>query len=120
MFRLSRVQGAVRTTSRPQSYEIPPGTDLRQLTQMLAPRRPDRTAVVLVREGAGHGLRRHARTLPEGEAPAGWDRLEVDFASAETLADEVLEYGADVVVVTPDEVRAEVVARLRRVAGAVL
>lgn len=118
MFRLSRVQGAVRSASRPQSYEIPPGTDLRELTQMLAPRRPDRTAVVLVRQGAGHGLRRHATTAEDGAGQQGWDRLEVGFASAETLADELLEYGADVVVVEPPEVRAEVVARLERVAGA--
>jgi len=120
MFRLSRVQGAVRTASRSQSYDIPPGTDLRELTQVLAPRRPDRTAVVLVREGAGHGLRRHARPADGGgTACDGWDRLEVDFASAETLAGEVLEYGADAVVVEPPEVRDEVVARLERVAGAV-
>ncbi|MFP5252387.1 MAG: helix-turn-helix transcriptional regulator [Actinomycetes bacterium] len=119
MFRLSRVQGAVRTTGRPHSYDIPPGTDLRELTQMLAPRQPDRTAVVLVRDGAGHGLRRHARVATHGQTRAGWDRLEVAFASAETLADEVLEYGADVIVLEPAEVRDEVVARLERVAGAV-
>lgn len=119
MFRLSRVQGAVRTTTRPQSYEIPEGTDLRELTQMLAPRRPDRTAVVLVRQGAGHGLRRHARPTDGAGHRDGWDRLEVDFASAETLADEILEYGADVVVEEPAEVRDEVVARLERVVGAV-
>ena len=119
MFRLSRVQGAVRTTTRPQSYDIPAGTDLRELTQMLAPQRPDRTAVVLVRQGAGHGLRRHARPAEAGRGRDGWDRLEVGFASAETLADEVLEYGADVVVVEPAEVRDEVVRRLERVAGAV-
>ena len=118
MFRLSRVQGAVRNASRAQSYDIPPGTDLRELTQMLAPPRPDRSAVVLVREGAGHGLRRHARPAEGGTAREGWDRLEVDFASAETLADEVLEYGADVVVVEPPEVRDDVVARLERVVGA--
>ena len=118
MFRLSRVHGAVRTASRAQSYDIPPGTDLRELTQMLAPARPDRSAVVLVREGAGHGLRRHARPAEGGAAREGWDRLEVDFASAETLADEVLEYGADVVVVEPPEVRDEIVARLERMAGA--
>lgn len=119
MFRLSRVQGTVRTGGRQRSYDIPPDTDLRELTQMLAPRRPDRTAVLLVREGAGHGLRRHARPADGGDRRAGWDRLEVDFASAETLADEVLEHGADVVVVEPQEVRDEVVARLERVAGAV-
>jgi proteasome accessory factor B len=72
----------------------------------------------MVREGAGHGLRRHARPAEGGAARAGWDRLEVDFASAETLADEVLEYGADVVVVEPPEVRDDVVARLERVVGA--
>jgi proteasome accessory factor B len=117
LFRLSRVQGGVRPAGAAGTYDVPAGTDIRSLTQMLAPKRADRTAVVRVREGAGQGLRRHARVVATGDVPAGWERLEVDFASADTLADEVLGYGADVVVEDPAEVRDAVVARLEQVAS---
>jgi proteasome accessory factor B len=116
VFRLSRVQGEVEPDGRPGSFEVPPGTDLRALTQSLAPRPADRTATVLVRAGAAHGLRRHARRV-EGEAPDGWERLEASYSVEDGFADEVLGYGADVVVVAPEEVRDRVVRRLREVAG---
>ncbi|QNN52745.1 helix-turn-helix transcriptional regulator [Nocardioides mesophilus] len=128
LFRLSRVQGEVRSEGRAGGYDVPPDTDIRALTRRLAPAPADRSAVLRVRPGAGHGLRRRARPAPEaapgvsaGIAPGsteGWDRLEVAFASTDALADEVLGYGVDVVVETPVEVRDLVVARLRGIATA--
>jgi proteasome accessory factor B len=118
VFRLSRVQGQVVTDGPVGSFEVPAGTDLRSVTQTLAPRPPDRTAVVLVREGAGQGLRRHAE--PAGDqtgAPAGWERIEVRYGAADSFADEVLGYGADVIVEAPDDVRSSVVRRLQEVVG---
>ena len=117
VFRLSRVQGDVRTDGKPGSFEIPAGTDLRAMTESLAPRPADRTAEVLVREGTGHGLRRHAKPLDGTPAPAGWDRLEATYGAGDAFADEVLGYGADVVVVSPQDVRDDVVRRLREAAG---
>jgi proteasome accessory factor B len=120
VFRLSRVQGEVRNDGRPGSFEVPPGTDLRAVTQSLAPRPPDRVATVLVRTGAAHGLRRHAHPAAgQDGVPVGWERLEATYGAAEGFADEVLGYGADVVVETPQDVRASVVRRLREAAGEV-
>ncbi len=123
VFRLSRVQGDVATDGRPASFDVPAGTDLRAVTRALTPATADRTADVLVRRGAGHGLRRHAQPLepaqrPERDAervdvPDGWERLAVRYASTDGLVDEVLGYGAEVVVLGPSEVRDRVVARLR-------
>jgi proteasome accessory factor B len=118
VFRLSRVQGEVVTDGRPGSFEVPPGTDLRAVTQSLAPRPPDRTAQVLVRSGSAQGLRRHARPADDQEGvPAGWERLQASYGAADGFADEVLGYGADVVVEDPEDVRASVVRRLREAAG---
>jgi proteasome accessory factor B len=117
MFRLSRVHGQVVLDRRSGTYEVPEGTDLRAITSMLAPAPAERTATVLVRQGAGHGLRRHAETDASG-APEGWDRLRVRYAGSGALADEVLGYGDDVVVLEPAEVRAMVVNRLEELAGA--
>jgi proteasome accessory factor B len=117
VFRLSRVQGAVVRDGRPGSFEVPPGTDLRALTQRLAPRPADRSATLLVRKGAGHGLRRHARpAADQADAPPGWERLEATYGAADGFADEVLGYGADVVVEAPEDIRSWVVQRLREAA----
>src|SRR4051812_2143805 len=119
VFRLSRVQGEVRSEGRPGSFDVPPDTDLRTLTQSLAPQPPDRTATVLVRSGSGHGLRRHAYpAADQGGVPAGWERLLATYGGTDGLADEVLGYGADVVVEAPEDVRDSVIRRLREAAGA--
>jgi proteasome accessory factor B len=119
IFRLSRVQGAVVTDGPAASFEVPAGTDLRAVTESLAPVPADRTAEVLVRRGAGHGLRRHAAPAPDGPAsdvPDGWERLLATYGGEDVFADEVLSYGADVVVVSPQSVRDSVVRRLRETA----
>lgn len=123
MFRLSRVTGEVVATGPAGGFEVPAGVDLRELTHMLRPRPADRTAVLWLRPGAGHGLRRRAVASPAGPAaaptgvPAGWERVEVPFGHAESLVDEVLGYGADVVVDEPAEIRDAVVDRLRALVG---
>jgi proteasome accessory factor B len=116
VFRLSRVQGDVLPDGRPGSFEVPPGTDLRATTQALAPQPANRTARVLARHGAAQGMRRHAAAVQE-DAPDGWDALEVRYAATDAFADEVLGYGADVVVLSPEDVRASVVRRLEESAA---
>ncbi len=118
VFRLSRVQGTVRTDGPAGSYEVPAGTDLRAVTASLAPAPADRTAEVLVRRETGHGLRRHAAPCAEqADVPPGWDRLTASYGATDAFADEVLGYGADVVVLTPQDLRDTVVRRLREAAG---
>jgi proteasome accessory factor B len=117
LFRLSRVQGAVRPEKRSGTYDVPEGTDIRSLTRMLAPQTPDRTATVLVRAGAGHGLRRQSTPTDWSMAPEGWEALRVDYSSADRLADELLGYGADAIVLDPPELRELVVSRLEQLAG---
>ncbi|TNM39741.1 WYL domain-containing protein [Nocardioides albidus] len=115
VFRLSRVQGEVRLVGPPGAYDVPPETDVRQIARRMAPPMPTTTAVLLVREGAGHGLRRAAERIEVGVAGpddhTGWDRL-VLVRPTQGLADEVLSHGPDVVLVEPVAVREQVVARL--------
>jgi proteasome accessory factor B len=47
----------------------------------------------------------------------GWDVAEVGYSDAERFADRVTGYGADVVVLAPEEARDAVVRRLRALAG---
>ena len=114
IFRLSRVEGQPRKDGPPASYDVPAGTDVRDVAHRLAPAALTEPAQVLVRRGAGHGLRRKAASVeadvtgPDGSS--GWDRLELLRGD---LDDEVLSYGPDAFVEGPDWLRQRVVERLR-------
>jgi proteasome accessory factor B len=115
MFRVSRITGDVRPIGPPNSYTPPADLDLRALASSLAPPHPHHEATLRVRSGAGDSLRRRAQhSLALDEE---WTELVVPYASGQSLADELLSYGPDVVVVGPDEIRDDVVRRLGLLAG---
>jgi proteasome accessory factor B len=117
VFRLSRVVGEVRPTGPEGAYELPEGLDVGKLGRSLAPAPTAGRAVLLARPGTGHQLRSSASAIEPGvTGPDGepWDRLELTSLPGD-LAGEILSHGADVLVLEPAELRAEVVARLREV-----
>jgi proteasome accessory factor B len=120
VFRLSRVTGEPRRGGPAGSFEVPPGTDVRDVARRLAPSRGSmiEPAVVLVRSGTGHQLRRRAAAIEthvSGPDTASlWDRLTIAHGD---LADEVLAHGTDAFVVAPRTLRDAVVERLTAVAG---
>jgi proteasome accessory factor B len=120
VFRLSRVQGEARRAGEPGAYDVPPGTDVREVARRLAPAPTLEQATLLARSGSGLTLRRGADSVETGVAGpddrTAWDRLVVT-RSGLGLADEVLGYGADVFVEGPDELREAVVTRLRTALG---
>jgi len=71
--------------------------------------------VVRVREGKGLGLRRRAINISAG--PPGWDVVELTYPDTGRLADQVLPYGADVIVLEPPEAVVAVVERLQQLVG---
>lgn len=117
VFRLSRIVGPVRATGKSGAYEVPAGTDVRELARRLSPTFPSTRATLRVRQGTGVGLRRRAEDVRPLDAHPGWDAVTVE-GPVQELADEVLTYGADVLVEEPPALRDEVVARLRSIAGA--
>ena len=120
VFRLSRVQGEVRTVGAPGAYDVPPDADVREIARRMAPPTATERTVLLVRQGAGHGLRkgavRVATGVPGPDERTGWDRVELERPRL-GLADDVLAHGPDVVVLEPESVRESVVARLEQVVG---
>ncbi len=115
MFRLSRVVGEPVLDGPPDSYQVPPGTDLRAIAAQLAPDTPARTAVLLARARKAVGLR-HRGTV--AAADDGWDRLEVGFGRLDAMVSELVGYGDDVVVLEPEDLRREVIQRLEDVLAA--
>lgn len=120
VFRLSRVIGAVTATGKAGAYDVPAGTDVRQVARRLVPSDPQVEATLLVRQGTGLGLRRQAADVEEDVAGpdtrTAWDRVRLT-GSVGNLADEVLTYGANVMVESPADLRDQVVGRLRAVVG---
>jgi proteasome accessory factor B len=114
VFRLSRVEGEPAPVGPPGAVRRPTGVDLTALVATYDAAAPSSVAVVRVREGRCLGLRRRAQQTTSG--PSGWDVLELSYPDAQRLADQVLPYGADAVVVEPAEVVETVVRRLRAVA----
>jgi proteasome accessory factor B len=112
VFRLSRVAGPVRTRGRPGSFEVPEDHEPRPMVERSArPAAVPSPAVLRVRAGAGHTLRRRARTV--GEVDDTWSLLDLDHHDLDAFADELAGYGADVVVEQPPELRERVLERLR-------
>lgn len=113
VFRLSRIQGAVKPVGKAGGYSVPSDHSARDMIRTTVGDQQPRTAVVRARDGRGQALRRRGQVRTSEPAEPGWTVLEVPFTDADTFADEVTGYGPDVVVQEPPEVRDLVVARLR-------
>lgn len=119
VFRLSRVTGGVRAVGPPGAFTVPPDVDLRAMISSTEPPEHTRSALLRVRRGCGHALRRRARPaeapgpdLPMSPVP-DTDLLSVDFSDVERFAHWIVGYGPDVTVLGPADLRAEVIRRLR-------
>lgn len=124
MFKLSRILDTPRRVSKEGAYEVPPDLDLRTLARSLAPDEPRATAVVAIRPGRAPGLRRRGRPVPDARLselahgwPQGFDVVEVRYADAGYLCEEVAGYAADAVVIEPAFLRTAVIEQLRAVAA---
>jgi proteasome accessory factor B len=115
VFRLSRILGEPATTGSAGAVSRPDGVDLTTIVASYDRATPAVEARVRVRAGRGHGLRRVARGVQPG--PDGWDVVEVSYGDPDRLADMVLPYGRDAVVLTPPEAVEAVVRRLRALTG---
>jgi predicted DNA-binding transcriptional regulator YafY len=116
LFRLSRIVGEVVPAGKSGSYEVPSAGEIRDAAGLLTPPRETGIARIRLRRESGFGLRRRAadsRPLADD-----WDVVAVSYSDPGDLAAEVAGYGADAVVIEPNEVRSRVVAHLRAVVGA--
>jgi predicted DNA-binding transcriptional regulator YafY len=113
VFRLSRVEGQVRRQGVAGSYDVPADLDARQMVAGTVGEQAERTARLTLAPGTCQALRLRAGV----QDPQATD-VAVTFTDPEELAEEVVWFGADAVVLEPDDVRQAVVRRLERVAAA--
>ena len=116
VFRLSRVDGAVRFTGPRGSVTVPPGTDVRGavLTWDTDGALP-RVCKLLVRAGVGYGLRRHPVSVTAAADRPGWDQVELNFTDTGWWSEHLASFGADVIVLEPSDLRDAVIGRLKGV-----
>jgi proteasome accessory factor B len=114
VFRLSRIVGAVKTSGRPGTFEVPDDHEPEVMVRVVArPLTQPSPAVLRVRRATGHSLRRRARTV--GSVDDTWDLVDLDHGDLDSFAEELAGYGPDVVVEAPTELVDAVVERLRGV-----
>jgi|ERR1022692_868159 proteasome accessory factor B len=118
VFRLSRIDGPVTFTGPAGSVTVPEGTDVQQAVRAWdsAPPAP-LTAVLRIRHGTGHGLRRRASSEVPEAGNDGWDLVKAPFSEVGWHADYIASFGADVVVLEPVDLRDAVISRLKGALG---
>ncbi|WP_335938544.1 helix-turn-helix transcriptional regulator [Streptomyces sp. PTD5-9] len=113
VFRLSRITGRVRSRQAGTfTAEVPDVVTVRETVESWAGETATRTALIRLRTGAGYPLR--SRAVSVRELGDGWDELEIPYGHG--LDAWLVEFGPDVVVQEPADLRADVVDRLRAVA----
>jgi len=118
-FRLSRIGAEVTPIGPPGAVKRPDGINLREIVDRAVGEWPNTgQARVWVADGRATALRRRAtvdgpRTLG---GRAGED-IVVDMGMLDRLAREIASYGADAVALEPQQLRDDVLARLRAQAG---
>lgn len=115
IFRLSRVVGAARVGKHPEAFQVPAGTDVREVARGLKPVSDMQTLDVLVRSGTGHALRRRGELVTSGvqgpDATEGWDRVRIE-GTMKDVASELLTLGTKAYAESPPEFREHVAGRL--------
>jgi proteasome accessory factor B len=110
VFRLSRIEGAVRRIGEPGSFQVPAGVDPHAAVRSPMPD-DERPARLRVRRGRAGTLRLRALSPPM-EVDPPWEELTVLIGDVEALAQEITGYGPDVLVTEPRDLREAVVRRL--------
>ena len=118
VFRLGRIGGKIIIEGSPGSYEVPENHQPTAMINAVAVDRDLRRGALQVRVGAGHSLRRQARTAEVIDDR--WSLITVDFTDVEAFAAEICSFGPDVVVKGPPELRESVIRLLTGALGPAL
>ncbi|CAM2914432.1 WYL domain-containing protein [Mycobacterium intermedium] len=118
-FRLSRIGAEVTPIGPAGAVTVPEGVDLRQIVAEAIAEAPTGVqATVWVADGRGTALRRAGRSLgPRELAGRSGEVIELELSASDRVAREITGYGADAIVLEPQSLREDVLARLRAQAG---
>jgi proteasome accessory factor B len=119
MFKLARITDRPKRVSRASAYQVPENLDLRSLARSLNPREPTASATLAIRAGKAPALRRHGEAGSWSRpVPGGFEVYQVGYSDLGSFAEEITRHAADVLVLEPGELRAEVIRNLSAVVAA--
>ena len=109
-FRLDRIQGALSTKGRAGNYEIPQSFSVES---HLLESRSQQSAELYLRSGRALALRTRSTEIFDKKAPLGWERVSIEYRDQERMAEEILWYAEDAVVLKPESLRTSVIESLQ-------
>jgi proteasome accessory factor B len=115
VFRLSRIVGEPSAEGPPGAVTVPPGIDLTALVSASDPRDSQAMARIRIRHDQAIGLRQQRVDIADDGD--GWDVVTVPCPDPHRLAEQVLAYGPNAVLLSPAEAREAVVRRLTALVG---
>ena len=108
-FKLIRIQGDFALVGSKNSFSKPEGFDLKAFIET-SPKAEEATAQILVRKNQALSLRNQFAVT---EIDDEWDQMQIVFHNQEELIERVLWYLDSVKVISPSELRDEVLKRLK-------
>ena len=109
-FRLDRIQGTLSTKGRSGNYEIPQSFSVES---HLLETRSQQSAELYLRSGRALALRTRSTDIFDKQAPLGWERVSIEYRDQDRMAEEILWYGEDAVVLKPASLRTSVIESLQ-------
>ena len=109
-FRLDRIQGALSTKGRAGNYAIPQSFSVES---HLLESRSQQSAELYLRSGRALALRTRSTEIFDKKAPLGWERVSIEYRDQERMAEEILWYAEDAVVLKPESLRTSVIESLQ-------
>jgi proteasome accessory factor B len=111
VFKIIRIQSEIVIDKSSSQFEIPVDFKVDEFLKNTTSDQAQ-TAKLLIRENRVNALRSRG-TVQENSN--GWDNLEISFDDLEQMIKEVLWFGDDVVVLSPPNLRSDVISRLREI-----
>jgi proteasome accessory factor B len=111
VFKIIRIQSEIVIDKSSSQFEIPVDFKVDEFLKNTTSDQAQ-TAKLLIRENSVNALR--SRGMVQ-ENSNGWDTLEITFDDLEQMIKEVLWFGDDIVVLSPSNLRSEIISRLKEI-----
>lgn len=111
VFKVIRIQSEIEILDDKNNFTKPVGFDINSYLESDL-KQNQRIAILNIRESKVNNLRNRGEVI---ESTNGWDRLQIPFDDLNDFVKELLWYGDDLYVISPDDLRVEMINTLNRV-----
>lgn len=116
VFRLSRIEGLPRVIGEPGSYVMPNPEVIAELTASLEPPKANQEVWLAIRTETAANLYRRGYLLTT-QVPEGFEAVAVPYSRDDEIVSAICAAGPDVLVISPDNIKDQVIAQLRTIAA---